>query len=140
MRKLLLLIVISSLWACNQYDNPTMCDLEHMQTILEREPATDSIRVNSFEAIRLSQSILSPLSVDARSSAYTVLDSMVDDCGSPLIYIINWGDNGGYLLLSALKTATPVLACNERGHFNPHSDNESLNFFIEIINNTSVNF
>lgn len=139
MKKLLILIVISSLWACNQYDNPTMCDLEHMQTILEREPATDSIRVNSFEAIRLSQSILSPLSVDARSSAYAVLDSVIDDCGHPLIYIINWGDNGGYLLLSALKTATPVLACNERGHFNPHSDNESLNFFIEIIKDNVKN-
>ncbi len=42
--------------------------------------------------------------------------------GKALIYIINRGNNDGYMVVSATKTESPVLAFSETGHFDLNAD------------------
>lgn len=50
------------------------------------------------------------------NSEYTT-DIIYTDKGTPGMYVINFADNGGFLLVSATKKHFPILAHCERGHY-----------------------
>ncbi len=45
------------------------------------------------------------------------LSTIYDSEGSPAIYVINYADNGGFVLVSATKDYHPILAYAERGNY-----------------------
>lgn len=54
---------------------------------------------------------------DSRSTDYTV-STIVDSLGQPSIYVVNFKNNGGFVLVSATKSHYPILAYNDEGHYN----------------------
>lgn len=54
---------------------------------------------------------------DSRSTDYTV-STIVDSLGQPSIYVVNFKNNGGFMLVSATKSHYPILAYNDEGNYN----------------------
>lgn len=96
----------------------------------EIEPVPDSIYVNINEINRLLVSSISPISTKSRSNGFTI-DTIHGDNSTPLIYVVNFGENNGFLLISALKTAFPILAYNNVGHYDATSLNPNAKFVLE---------
>lgn len=77
-----------------------------------------------------SQNITGPIT---RSTNYSDLSSsvqMISDSisGLPLIYIVNMTNNNGYVIISANKKSTPILAFSETGHFNPQNESGAMEY------------
>lgn len=49
----------------------------------------------------------------------TITDSLT---GMPLIYVVNFPNNGGFVLVSANKKQPPILAFSDEGHYNVSAD------------------
>ena len=47
---------------------------------------------------------------------YTV-STIIDKMGKPAIYVVNYANNGGFVLMSATKKFTPVLAYSQSGNY-----------------------
>ncbi len=135
MKKLFYFVLLLFMASCYQQEelsiNTADNNLNSPQAQVD-EPAPDSIKVNIFEALRMSMSIQSLDNVMSRANTLSI-DSVLDDTGVPLMYIINYGENDGFVVLSAIKTATPVLAFNDHGHINLEKINPNTYFAFEII-------
>lgn len=46
----------------------------------------------------------------------------------PLLYVVNWGNNNGYIVVSANKKSTPVVAFADTGSFDPEIDLASKSY------------
>lgn len=46
--------------------------------------------------------------------------------GVPIMYVVNWPNNGGFVVVSATKMATPILAYSETGNFDAETDSPAL--------------
>ena len=125
MKTILSIIPLLMLIACSQYET-TIDSIEPSQEAKaiqeDFEPKPDSIRVNIFETIRLSQSDISPLAPMSRNNERMTIDSIMGDDGYPLLYVINWEDDHGFLVTSGIKTAAPILAFNNHGRFSLNLD------------------
>ena len=102
----------------------------------------DINRRSGEEAIALAKAMtnqLYPQSAVSRSSDVTVSLEAITTPNSrgtdadTLIYVVNYEDNQGYVLVSAPRHATPILAVVDKGNYNPEtgSDNPGLNFFLD---------
>ena len=141
MRKLIFAALALIAIACSQYEEPTLLpdsDVAAAPTLLDSEPAPDSIKVNVFEALRMASSELSPVSATSRSASVTI-DSVLSAEGKAVLYILNFGENGGFLITSAVKTAAPVIAFNDRGHFDLANINPNAKFGLDIITHNVEN-
>lgn len=78
---------------------------------------TDSVKVNEQEISNIVNSVL-PKSRSEQGN-YT-LTTISDEAQKPLIYVINYKNNGGFVLISATKNFYPILAYNTTGNFNPY--------------------
>lgn len=96
------------------------------------EPVPDSIHVNGNELLRMLGSSFSPFQNLSRSEAPTA-DTILGTDGEPLIYVVNYGTDNGFALISALKTARPILACNATGHFDVDDLNPTVKYFFNNI-------
>ncbi len=54
----------------------------------------------------------------SRSNSEYTTEIIYTDKGTPGMYVINFADNGGFLLISATKKHEPILAHSESGHYN----------------------
>lgn len=141
MRKLIFAALALIAIACSQNEEPTLLpdsDVAATSTILDSEPGPDSIKVNVFEALRMASSELSPVSATSRSASVTI-DSVLSAEGKAVLYILNFGENGGFLITSAVKTAAPVIAFNDRGHFDLANINPNAKFGLDIITHNVEN-
>lgn len=131
MKKLLFLIPLA-LAACQSEEpmqtTPPITEEAAMPVI--NEPAPDDIEVNSYELSRLLNSDISPVKSTSRSTQMHI-DTVCNDDGLPLIYIINYGDNEGFVITSAVKTAFPILAYNTVGHYDLENINANTKFVLE---------
>ena len=50
------------------------------------------------------------------SQQYTI-STIIDQTGQPVIYVVNYAGNGGFVLLSATKKYIPVLAYSQNGNY-----------------------
>lgn len=135
MKKFLFLIISILILASCEYENPPLALGAEENGISESnviEPPTDSIYVNAAELQRLLNSGSNPVTPSSRSGAFQI-DTVHGSDGMPLIYIINYGRNGGFLMLSALKTAFPILAYNTVGHYDVANISPNARFGLENI-------
>lgn len=100
--------------SCNEESTGNIFELNAPQEC-DFELKTDSVRVNNQEIDNVVKSILPK----ARSGNgnYT-LNTITDKENNPLYYIVNYENNGGFVLISATKNFHPVLAYNTTGYFN----------------------
>lgn len=50
--------------------------------------------------------------------------------GNPLLYVVNFGDNNGFVVISASKKCTPILAFSDKGSFNS-GENSAAKLYID---------
>lgn len=94
------------------------------------EPVPDPVHVNQHELSRFLNSNILPVSATSRSNSITI-DTVCGKDDKPIIYVINYGNNNGFILVSAVKTAFPILAFNDTGHYELHNINPAAKFGLE---------
>lgn len=61
-----------------------------------------------------------------------ILELNDDNTGTPLLYVINFGTDNGYVVVSASKKTPPVLAYSDKGKFVMSNDNPSIVYLNEF--------
>ncbi|KQS28086.1 C10 family peptidase [Dyadobacter sp. Leaf189] len=56
-----------------------------------------------------------------------------DNAGKTMFYIVEYGEDQGFTLLSADKRMKPILAFSEKGTFNEKTDNPGIQLWLDII-------
>lgn len=132
MKNQLLIILFSTILASCSFEETSLSEFAPSvpECKSETEPVPDSIYVNINEINRLLVSSMSPISPKSRSNGFTI-DTIHGDDSAPLIYVVNFGENNGFLLISAVKTAFPILAYNNVGHYDATSLNPNAKFVLE---------
>ncbi len=73
---------------------------------------------------------LSKLPQKSRSSDYTI-SVVKDSVDNPTMYIVNYGMNDGFVILSTTKKATPVLAYSDQGHFDAGNKEHPVSLWLK---------
>ena len=119
MKKLLFFSALAAmtLVACQSYDTELpMPDDEAALTAVQKEEITQITEdVNSGEVKNILGSLFGKQR-KGRSADYTV-SLLKDKQGVDRVICINYADNGGFALISAEKTHSPILAYAEEGNF-----------------------
>lgn len=108
----------------DQFSEPTTNERAGVETTKEKQ---STLSVNNKEVSVAIQNLLnsatSPLSRTSDRS-YTIVAYPNNE--EPLLYIINFENDGGFVLLSATKALDPVLAYAEEGNFSIKAAREPL--------------
>ena len=54
---------------------------------------------------------------ESRSSEEVSVESMLDESGKEIAYVVNYGTNDGFVVVNANRQLSPVLAYSQTGHF-----------------------
>lgn len=94
----------------------------------------DAEIVNMFELNRVlrNSSEVSECLASRSSKEYTI-SNVNDDNGVPLVYVINYNDNAGFVIVSARKSGQPVLAFGDEGSFNPQRNEEMASEWLRCV-------
>jgi len=124
------LLCLFATYACSveQVENPKNADISLKQNLYENLYLDkESHDVNSLDAKKVA--MLFQLQNDdnielSRSATEINLDEMIvetiydEESNTPLLYIVNKGNNNGFVIVSATKKAHPIIAFSESGTFN----------------------
>ncbi|MCM1318106.1 MAG: C10 family peptidase [Bacteroides sp.] len=118
MKKTLLLILLSVCMVCctNDFIEPT-------KGLINADNSVSNIVDETTVSPKDIANIVSSFNLRNKSRAeknYTT-SVITDDNSNPLIYVVNFDDNGGFILISATKDFHPILAYNYEGHYNVNS-------------------
>ena len=116
MKKIIYFALLSiGLHACNQFDeirsSITTCDVDNEIEV------TDPKMVNKKELNRVIIDHLMGDSDKSRSSLGYTVSTIKDDNGNDAIYVVNFANDGGFVLVSAVKNYYPILAYSDYGNF-----------------------
>lgn len=124
MRKILKLLIafiaMVSMSGCSQ-DEINVLDLQQTNsgsvvyyTVL---PDTASV-ITASRAMEIA-AMIKPTNPSARSVDRVAesVESIADENGNPLMYVVNYAGNQGFVILSATKAYTPILAQSDEGRF-----------------------
>ena len=128
-----ILLFIPLLAACSSIDSgyepldPQLC----VQAVTRTpEPAPDPLDVNSYELARVINVSLSDCHFPrSRSQESYTIDTITDTNGNAAMYAVNFENNGGFILVSAVKTTAPLLAYNTSGHFSMDGNDSPLSYW-----------
>ena len=121
MKKLLFLIPLGLagiLASCQQELEPSANVDSQVAEATFVEPEPDSLLVNTYELNRVIGKYAKAVGMPVSRSAADEVLTVNDDEGTPVLYIVNKANNGGFFIVSARKNASPLLAYNEDGNFN----------------------
>lgn len=81
---------------------------------IEREPST----ITSVDANKVATLFFTGNSTSTRCITDTEVTEVRDSLANKtLLYIVNYGQNKGFVLISASKNTSPILAFSDTGHF-----------------------
>ena len=116
--KLILGLLLAVLWSCSEDESLVRQQDEPSRDLLEFvEPEPDSVVVNSYEKDRVISYLLKNMnkkSIDSRSCNEQVILGRNNE---PIAYSVNFGNNQGFVVVSATKKLEPILAYSEYGNF-----------------------
>lgn len=104
--------------SCSDGNNEILSEIDTNTSEMGIE-LTDSVKVNATEINNIVEDILSR--PKSRQSDYTI-ETITDDNGKELMYIVNYDNKGGFVVISATKKCYPVLAFNDSGNFKLDGD------------------
>ena len=82
---------------------------------------------------------VTPMTRAAPSYEVTTLSDSVS--GKPLVYVINYGNDNGFVVISASKSTQPILAFSDKGKFTFNADHPSMDLlkdFKQIVRNAQM--
>lgn len=128
----ILISMVLLLASCTSDEPSRTLPISNQEPVHEEieEPAPDPERVNQHELSRFLNSNISPVNSVSRYNSITI-DTVCGKDGRPTIYVVNYGEDKGFVLVSAVKTAFPILAFNGTGHYDVHNINPAAKFGLE---------
>lgn len=145
MKKLFLTLSVLALFSCSQ------------ETVMETNEAPDTRLLPQEESWLIDKNAVSLTSDDARnvamrfasdgtdtraSSGSPSVETVYDhSLGIPLVHVVNFGDDNGYVIVSATKKESPVLAYSETGHYEidcPYTTDDYLEMYKSRIKAASL--
>ena len=111
-----MLALMTIMASCSDENDAVLLDNETFTSEIE---ITDSVKVNQTEINNIVEDILSR--PQSRQSDYTI-ETISDDNGKELMFVVNYSNNAGFVVISATKNYYPVLAYNYKGNFNIEGD------------------
>lgn len=125
MKKLIFICITLFIVSCSneEIDNnknivEKQLDIDDNSLLIDRSPSTitvDEARKisNLFFATNENQS-----KTKSQGKDIDRISSVIDSLNNKLLYIVNYSNNGGYIIISATKKYQPILAYSEEGSFN----------------------
>ena len=105
-------------------DSATKLEVSNSMYI-ERDPSS----ITSSDANKVAALFHGGSPTSTRSSVNNEVTEIKDSItGEPLLYIVNYGGNKGFVLISASKNTTPILAYSDTGHFSLSDDTPTAIF------------
>lgn len=111
-----LIFLITTVSCQGEYETVYTPDLKESKAVFV-EPEPDSILVNIYEVNRIVDKYAKAAGMHSGRSFGDVTYAVNDDEGTPVLYIVNKANDGGFFIISARKNATPLLAYNDNGNF-----------------------
>lgn len=124
----LLIVLLQLLYSCNQQESENYSVLQ--KNNVERYIERSSNILGKNDACKVG-ALFTGNDIETRSSSYEIIE--IDDSISklPLLYIINYGNNNGYIIISASKNMPPILAYSDKENFSLTADNPASIFINE---------
>lgn len=138
--KLFIALLSVILWGCTAID-----PVADLSAAVETEPAQfvepepDSVVVNAYELDRVVSHHLSSINKSPRLSRSASFENITDEAGNTCAYAVNFGNNQGFMIVSATKKLYPVLAWCESGTFNQDNLPEPIQVWTMNLKDATVN-
>lgn len=125
-------LVVFLFAACQSDVAIEMADCEQLP-IVEEQAEGYTTQVSVADVMHLA-GVFNAGKATTKADARTVKDvtTLTDDAGNPSIYVVNYVDNGGFVLVSATKNYHPILAFNDEGNFKlPDTGSGGISWWLE---------
>lgn len=133
----IVLLVLAVCYSCTNED--FLSDQKPVVTVPEKDYSLlidrEILNLTEADAAKVALQYVKNNLVATRSIAdYNVkeIKTVTDAQGTPLLYVVNYKDNQGFVIISATKKYYPVLAYSEQGNYNLNADDGSVIWFDEI--------
>lgn len=112
------IMALTLLTACNDSaEIPTVVEeLSRLQTISTTIPDT-SVVVSETKAIQIALKQLSTHSSRAADREIKSVETLIDSLGIAQMYVVNFTDSQGFVIISATKDYLPIIAESDHGNF-----------------------
>lgn len=125
-KQIILSVICLLLFSCEEY-----VQLEELgqtgDSVVEQDSQQDLTYDISIDDIN---NVLSKLSQKSRGTDYTI-SVLKDSMDNPSMYVVNYGMNDGFIILSTTKKATPVLAYSDQGHFEININDHPVSLWLQ---------
>jgi hypothetical protein len=118
MKKIIFSITCLLLYACSSNDEPLL-ETAMSQNDVAYITVPDTSSVVTLETIKNISTNFNASSLTSRANEKEIesITAISSDNGTPLMYVINYKMNAGFLIISANKDYSPILAYNDTGNF-----------------------
>ncbi len=89
---------------------------------IDREPTS----ISTVDANKMATLFKGVTPMTRATTAYEVTTLSDSISGKPLVYVINYGNNNGFVVISASKNTQPILAFSDKGKFTFNTDHPSM--------------
>ena len=107
--------------SCSEYAFDPNNGLSSDCTTFETEIYNDEVSADDISRIAEKFTFGNKKPSITRSNEFYV-STIYDEIGVPAIYVINYANNGGFVLVSATKRHNPILAYSDKGNFDVYGD------------------
>ena len=101
---------------------------------IDREPTS----ISTVDANKMATLFKGVTPTTRAATAYEVTTISDSVSGKPLVYVINYGHDNGFVIISASKNTQPILAFSDKGKFTFNADHPSMDLlkdFKRIVRN-----
>lgn len=124
-------LLLLGLWSCSSEEgviSPEEGTPQEIPSFSElRFTVSDTARVISTEskAMEVADRFLSTYENKTRSGVEVNVTTVFKENGEPAMYVVNYGEEGGFVIVSATKDTEPILAYSDTGSFRLDNIGES---------------
>ena len=91
---------------------------------IDREPTS----ISTVDANKIATLFKGVAPTTRAATAYEVTTISDSVSGKPLVYVVNYGCDNGFVVISASKNTQPILAFSDNGKFTFDAENPSVDF------------
>jgi hypothetical protein len=91
---------------------------------IDREPTS----ISTVDANKIATLFKGVTPTTRAATAYEVTTISDSVSGKPLVYVVNYGSDNGFVVISASKNTQPILAFSDNGKFTFDAENPSVDF------------
>lgn len=123
--------VLFGLYGCSSDESVISpeSDMKHDKSAFTelRFTVIDTTRVIATEtkAMDVADRFLAGSEIKARAAAEKTVTTIYQENGTPAMYVVNYGEDGGFVIISATKDTEPILAFSDTGSFSIDNIEES---------------